>query len=128
MSQKIIIHIHGECFARIEKHLALMGVLPRTPAEATETHTCGRFIWGTTGHGVTHNTRNVKDRYSDGSMSLDVQVQIERAVTVDYDLETRWKPRRGPWERKYADISNEGTTSADQGKFSSIIRAIETPR
>jgi len=128
MSQRILIHIHGERFARIEKHLALMGILPRTPAEASEARIYERFIWGTTGHDATHNAGNVKDRDSDGGMSLDVQVQIERAVTVDYDLETRWKPQRGPWERKQANIPSEGTTSADQVGLSSIIKAIETPR
>jgi hypothetical protein len=108
MSQSILAHIHGERFARIEPHSTLTGTPLRTPTEAAEARAHRGFTFGPIGRGMAHNVRTGKD--------LDVQVQIEQAVMVDYDPRTHRQPREF-WERKQSGIANRDTSPGDQGQW-----------
>ena len=58
-----------------------------------------------------------------GGLNLDVQVQVERAVMVDYDLKTFRKPRAINWERKRRDIANGDIPSnRDQWELSGVTK------
>jgi hypothetical protein len=116
MSQGILIHIHGECLAQIEPPLQLTGIPPRTPAEAAETRAHHMATFGATGRGTMYNVRTGKSGSEDRSRSLDVQVQIEQAVMVDYDQKPYQEPR-GTLNRERSDITNGETSSADQGEW-----------
>ena len=66
---------------------------------------------------MVNNVRVGKDYDENGGMNLDVQVQIEQAVMVDYGPKVHRKPR-APWERKQSGIAGSGDTSfADQGQW-----------
>jgi len=119
MSQSILIHIHGELFARTEPRLALTDLPPRTLAEAAEAHAQQGFVFGPTCRGIAHNVRTGK--------GIGVQVQVEQAVMVDYDTRTHRKPRV-LWERKETEIESGDTLSGDQGQWelSNVTKAAGT--
>lgn len=127
MSQGILIHIHGECLVQIESPLQLTGVPPRTPAEAAEARAHHMATFGATGRGVMYNVRTGKADSEDRNRSLDVQVQIERAVMVDDDRKP-YQESRGTLNRERSDITNGKTSSADQGEWelSSVVNTAAT--
>jgi len=88
MSQNVLIHIHGEHFARVEPCFTLTGIPLCAPAEAAEARAQRWYIFGPPGRGIAQNIRPRKCHDDDRGLNLDVQVQIEQAVMVDYDPKT----------------------------------------
>ena len=88
MSQNILIHIHGERSVRAESCLMLTGIPHCAPAEAAEARAQRWYIFGPPPRGTAQNIRPCKNHDENGGLDLDVQVQIEHAVMVDYDPKT----------------------------------------
>src|ERR1700753_3711584 len=78
-----------------------------TLAEAAEVRTQRRAIFGPTGRSVARNIRSRSNKIcdGDGGVGIDVQVQVERAIRVDYDPKTHRKSRI-VWDRRRSDINN----------------------
>lgn len=112
MSQNILIHIHGEGFPRMESPLVLTSVPLRTPAEASEAR-ARQIIFGPAD---VYNVRNANSGDGNNAKDLDVQVQIERTVMMDFDPRISQK-QRVLWERARSDITNGDGSFVDQGQW-----------
>ena len=77
---------------------------------------------------MARNARPGKGHDENGGPNLDVQVQIERDVMVDYDQKTRRTPRILSWDRKRSEVKNEDTIFVDQGQWelSSVDKMTDT--
>jgi hypothetical protein len=118
MSQNILVHIHGERFARaVEQCLTLTGIPLCASAETAEARAQRWYIFGPSDRGMMQNVRPRKDE-ENGGLNLDVQVQIEQAVMVDYESGAYRPPRVFGWDKKKrSEIRSGDTSSADQGQW-----------
>lgn len=105
MSQRFLLHVHGERLARVTPRLTLTPIYLRALAEAAEVRAQRQFIFSPNGRVVARDVRAGGVRDGNGGMNLDVQVQIEQAVMVDYHPRTHRIPRT-IWDRKQSDITN----------------------
>lgn len=99
MSQSFLIHVH----------------------EAAEVRAQREFIFSPRGR-VARSGNVVRDE--NGSVNLDVQVQIERAVMVDYHPKTHWKAGVF-WDRRPTgiDITNGGSADPAQWELSRVVKS-----
>jgi len=97
MSQNILIHIH----------------------EAAEVRAQRWYVFGPPGRGasIAQNVGPRKEHDENGGLNLDVQVQIEQAVMVDYNPKTHRKPRVLDLDRKRSEIDGGDSSSTDQGQW-----------
>lgn len=86
----------------------------RTPAEAAEIRVQRQFVFSPNGRVVARGAGGHKARNESGDVSLDVQVQIEQAVMVDYHPRAHRVPRM-LWDRRPSGIPNGD--SADRGHW-----------
>jgi len=119
MSQNILIHIHGERSARVERCVTLTGIPLCAPAEAAETRAQRLYVFGPPGRGasIVQNIGPRKEHDENGGLNLDVQVQIEQAVMVDYHPRTHRTPRVPNLDRRQNEIEDGETSSANQGQW-----------
>ena len=103
MSQRFLIHVHGECLARESARSTLTISLLRTLSEAAEIRAQRQFIFGNTGRVVARGVGTNVFRGENGDINLDVQVQIEEAVMVDYHPKAHRIPKAF-WDRKQSGI------------------------
>src|SRR5258708_2977011 len=113
MSQRFLIHIHGEHVSQMIPRLALTGIPLYAIAEAAEVRAQREFIFGPTNRIVPRGVRANKAFNENGDINLDVQVQIEQAVMVDYHPRVHRLPR-SLWGRNQSDITNGSSANQSQ--------------
>lgn len=124
MSQSFLIHVHGERLTRIAPHFILTIIPVRVLlTEASEVRSNRQFIFSPAGR-LPRDVRAGQVCNKNGDMNLDVQVQIEQAVMVDYHPKAHRIPRV-LWEPKQADTPNGDTT--DKGQCGSSQVSINKP-
>jgi len=99
MSQRFLIHIH----------------------EAAEARAQQGHIFGPSGSIIARNTGN-KGPDKKGKMNIDVQVQIERAVMIDYEPRVYRKPSV-LWDRKRPDFAGGDSPERDQWELSAVMKS-----
>jgi hypothetical protein len=98
--------------------VALTDHIPvRTIAEAAEVRARRDFIFGPTSRIVHRGVGASKVFGENGDINLDVQVEVEHAVMVDYHPGTHRLPR-ALWDRKQSDITNGSPANQSWWGFS----------
>lgn len=106
---------------RMEPWFSLTGIPLRSIVEAAEARAQQGHIFGPSGNVVTRDAGN-KGPGKKGRMNIDVQVQIERAVMIDYEPKVYRKPSVR-WDRKQPDFADGDSPERGQWELSAVMKS-----